>query len=220
MAPKKQTEDPDLPYTEAKKAVLLAAAWVIRERGPRSATLKNIANRVKITEPAIFRHFEGVDGLFTELFRTVERIYARISQGYNMELYGWERLKPALLSMVDILADSNDLAYIIIYARQVFGGYPDLRERLGELEADLQGRLLACIQESIERKEVRTEVSPETMAAMLSGMANATVAQWIVGGYSFDLKATIRTRLDELEKVLFLPGKEKKASTRKKPKAS
>lgn len=219
MAQKKQIEDPDLPYTEAKKAVLLAAAWVIRERGPRSATLKNIANRVKITEPAIFRHFEGVDGLFSELFHTVERIYARISQGYDAELPGWERLKPAMLSMVDILADGNDLAYIIIYARQIFGGYPDLRERLGELENDLQGRLLACVQESIERKEVRSDITPETMAAMLSGMANATVVQWIVSGISFDLKLTMRARMDEMEKLLLLPGKEKKVSARKKPKA-
>jgi AcrR family transcriptional regulator len=220
MAPKKLTEDPDLPYTDAKKAVLLAAAWVIRERGPRSATLKNIANRVKITEPAIFRHFEGVVGLFTELFHTVERIYARINQGFDAELSGWERLKPAMISMVDILADGNDLAYIILYARQVFGGYPDLRERLGELEAESQGRVLACIQESIERKEMRNDISPETVAAMLSGMANSTVAQWIVSGFSFDLKTTFRTRMDEIEKLILLPGKEKKVSARRKPKAS
>ncbi len=220
MTPELLAADPEWPYSKAKTAVLAAAAGVIRERGPRSATLKNIANRVGITEPAIFRHFEGVDGLFAGLFHTVERVYARIGQGFEEELKGWERLRTATLSMVEILADGKDLAYVIIYARQVFGGYPDLRERLNELEAEDQEHFLACVKEAVERKEVRSDISPETISSTIFGMTYVTVAQWITSGFSFDLKVASRARMDEMEKLFLLPGKEKKPSTRKKAKAS
>ena len=220
MTPELLAADPEWPYSKAKTAVLAAAAGVIRERGPRSATLKNIANRVGITEPAIFRHFEGVDGLFAGLFHTVERVYMRIGRGYDDSLAGWERLKSATISMVDILSDGKDLAYVIIYARQIFGGYPDLRERLNELDAADQEHFLSCIVDAIEKKEMRSDLSPETISTTIFGMIYMTTAVWITSGFAFDLKAVVRSRMDEMEKVFLLPGKEKKTSTRRKAKAS
>lgn len=208
----------DWPYSKAKTAVLAAAAGVIRERGPRSATLKNIANRVGITEPAIFRHFDGVDGLFTGLFNTVELAYVWIAKGFDDQLSGWDRVKTATIAMVDLLADSRDLAYVVIFARQVFGGYPDLRERLNELNSENQTQYLSCIKDAVERKEVRADISAETIATALSGLAQMTVAAWITSGFSFDVKTVMRARMDEMEKVFALPGaaKDKKAAARKK----
>ncbi len=216
MTPELLAADPEWPYSKAKTAVLAAAAGVIRERGPRSATLKNIANRVGITEPAIFRHFEGVDGLFAGLFHTVERVYSRITAVYESDLPGWERLRHSVLAMVDILADGKDLAYVILYARQVFGGYPDLRERLDELESSDRAHFLECVRDAMARKEIRDDVSGESVALAVFGMAHVTVAEWIVAGFSFDLKQVIRARMEDLEKIVLLPAKERKTGSRKK----
>lgn len=206
------------PYSKAKTAVLSAASGVIRERGPRSATLKNIANRVGITEPAIFRHFDGVDGLFTGLFNTVELIYTWIGKGYDDQLTGWERLKAAMIARIDLLADSRDLAYVVLYARQVFGGYPDLRERLNELDAADQANFLEGIRDAQERKDVRDDISAETLSTAFYGMATVSIASWIRSGFSFDVKSSFRTKVEEMEKIFLLQPvvKEKRAAPRKK----
>src|SRR5512145_738827 len=117
--------DADWPYTKAKTAVLSAAAAVIREEGPRAATLKNIASRAGITEPAIFRHFDGVDGLFEGLFSVYERIRARFDAAYRAEGKGLPKLRAAVASVVDSLAASGDFAYLVLNARQVFREYQE-----------------------------------------------------------------------------------------------
>ena len=88
MIPEIFSTDSAWPYSKAKTAVLAAASAVIREEGPRAATLKNIATRAGITEPAIFRHFEGVDGLFGGLFSAYERVYERSAEAFAVRRQG------------------------------------------------------------------------------------------------------------------------------------
>jgi AcrR family transcriptional regulator len=194
--------DTDWPYTKAKTAVLTAAAAVIREEGPRAATLKNIASRAGITEPAIFRHFDGVDGLFSGLFDVFERIYQRFDQAYRAEGKGLGRLRAATRSIVDSLAASQDFAYILIHARQVFREYPEFRERISELNAKDYKNAMSCIEEGVKAGEIRSDVDPATIAISLVGGIYTIAILWIESGYAFDLRQVCGERWDDVERLV------------------
>jgi TetR/AcrR family transcriptional regulator, fatty acid metabolism regulator protein len=193
--------DADWPYTKAKTAVLSAAAAVIREEGPRAATLKNIASRAGITEPAIFRHFDGVDGLFAGLFHVFERIHQRFDDAYRAEGKGIVRLRAAIRSIVDHLAASHDFAYIVIHARQVFREYPELREKIAELSAKDYKNALACIEEGVKAGEIRSDVDPASIAVSLMGGVYMIAILWIESGYAFDLRQVCGDRWEDVERL-------------------
>jgi AcrR family transcriptional regulator len=194
------TSDPTWPYSRAKTAVLSAASAVIREDGPRSATLKNIASRAGITEPAIFRHFEGVDGLFGGLFSVYERIYGSSIAAYSTEVQGLERLRAAVFALVDNIAASRDFAYILIYARHVFRGYPELKAKVAQNDSKDQAKILACISEGIKSGEIRSEIDPVSAAVALVGSIYITSVIWIESGFSFGLCEVFADRWDDFER--------------------
>ena len=167
MIPEIFSSDPSWPYSKAKTAVIAAASTVIREEGPRAATLKNIATRAGITEPAIFRHFEGVDGLFEGLFSAYERVYKRSAAVFSGEGKGMAKLREACLAIVESLAASHDFSYIVLHARHVFRGYPELKAKVAENDAKDQAAVLACISEGIKAGEVRTDIDPVSAASSL-----------------------------------------------------
>jgi TetR/AcrR family fatty acid metabolism transcriptional regulator len=202
MTPEILAADRDWPYSKAKTAVLLAAAAVIREDGPRSATLKNIANRAGITEPAIFRHFDGVDGLFAGLFHAYERVYQRFDEVYVSDEVGLPRFRTAILSIVDYLAAAKDFAYILIHARQVFRGYPDLRRRITDYMLNDQENALACITQGIAKGEIRGDVDPLSIANTVMGMVYMTVIMWIETGFTFDLREVCHHRWEDMERLM------------------
>jgi len=218
MTPAIIAADPGWPYSKAKTAVLSAAAAVIREEGPRAATLKNIANRAGITEPAIFRHFDGVDGLFNGLFHAFERTYQRFDELYAIDARGADRLRAAALAIVDYLAASKDFAYILIHAHQVFRGYPDFRKRIADYaKRDLQNAL-ACIAEGVKSGEIRGDVDPASIAAASSGVIYTAVNVWIDSGFSFDLRKVCDKRWDDFEKmILAKPLRAKSGKPRERP---
>lgn len=193
--------DPEWPYTRAKTAVLTAAAFVIREEGPRAATLKNIASRAGITEPAIFRHFDGVDGLFEGLFSVYERIRSRFDEAFRSEGKGLAKLRAAVASIVDNYAASGDFAYLVLNARQVFREYPELKDKIAERDVAEHKSVLACIEEGIKAGEIRGDVDPSSIAVALTGGINSIVALWIESGFAFDLKQICSERWEDVERL-------------------
>ncbi len=202
MTPEIFASDPSWPYTKAKTAVLTAAAAVIREEGPRAATLKNIATRAGITEPAIFRHFDGVDGLFEGLFSAYERVYERSAAVFAAEGKGMAKLREAAFALVGDIAASRDFAYILLNARHVFRGYPELKARVAENDASDQAAVLACLAEAAKAGELRSDIDPVSAASSLLGGLSVSAAIWIESGFGFDLIEAFGDRWEDFERMV------------------
>jgi TetR/AcrR family transcriptional regulator, fatty acid metabolism regulator protein len=201
MTPEIFTSDPSWPYSKAKTAVLAAASAVIREEGPRAATLKNIATRAGITEPAIFRHFDGVDGLFGGLFSVYERVYERSSAAYAANGQGLAKLRAVAGVIVDNIAASRDFAYILIHARHVFRGYADFKAKIAENDAKDQGMVLACVNEGVKAGELRSDIDPASAAVSLLGSIYLTAVMWIESGFGFDIRGIFEDRWDDFARA-------------------
>lgn len=202
MIPEIFSTDPTWPHTKAKTSVIAAASAVICEEGPRAATLKNIASRAGITEPAIFRHFEGVDGLFEGLFSSYERVYQRYASAFaGGDGKGMAKLRAACLALVGGIAASQDFSYILINARHVFRGYPELKAKVAENDSKLQGAVLACIAEGVKSGEVRSDIDPVSIASSLLGDVNIVAQAWIDSGFGFDIRQAFGDRWDDFERM-------------------
>jgi AcrR family transcriptional regulator len=202
MIPEIFTSDPSWPYTKAKTAVIAAASSVIREEGPRAATLKNIATRAGITEPAIFRHFEGVDGLFEGLFSAYERVHQRAVSAFSGEGRGMAKLREACFNLVASIASSQDFSYVLLNARHVFRGYPELKAKVAENDAKDQGAFLACIAEGIKSGEIRSDIDPVSAASSLIGGIHVAAMMWIETAFGFDIREAFKDRWDDFERMV------------------
>jgi AcrR family transcriptional regulator len=221
MTPEIFTSDPSWPYTKAKTAVLTAASAVIREEGPRAATLKNIATRAGITEPAIFRHFDGVDGLFGGLFSVYERIYGRSVESFSESgIQGLVKLRKASFSIVDAIAASRDFAYVLVCARHVFRGYPELKASVAANDARDQAQVLACVNEGIKSGELRSDLDPVSAAVAIIGGVYVTAVMWIESGFGFDIREAFADRWDDFERMVSVKpaakSREGKAASRER----
>jgi AcrR family transcriptional regulator len=202
MKPDLTEMDPGWPYTKAKTAVLVAAAGVIREKGPRSATLKNIAARAGITEPAIFRHFDGVDGLFAGLFNVYERIFERTLECLTEEGGGLDGYFRAMGRIARIMAASHDFAYLVAHAGQVFSGYEDLKARtakLGQKHAELAAASLRAAELA---QELRAGVGVDTVVIAIAGVFHMTLSQWLDSGFAFDFEESCKQRLSDIRSLV------------------
>jgi len=202
MNPELLLADPDWPYSKAKTAVLLAAASVIREQGPRSATLKNIARKAGITEPAIFRHFDGVDGLFSGLFSVCEMFFAKAAKVYGASGPGLEGYLDSTAEVLRILSSGGDFAYLIFFSAQVFSGYEDFRIKTRQLKLQDESFGIATLGQALERGELKAGLSVENLALALMGIVHMTTVSWLESDSSFDLAEVCLQRLRGLFTLL------------------
>ncbi|MBN1243706.1 MAG: TetR/AcrR family transcriptional regulator [Spirochaetales bacterium] len=170
---------PDWPYTKAKTALLRAAALVMSEQGPRAATLKNVATRAGVTEPAIFRHFPGVNGIFAALCDTLDLFHDRFDALFAEKPSGLARFEHGVRGSLDILVASPDYAYLVLHAESVFRGYPELMRRVAERRERVMGTIAAAFEEALASGELK-EGSESAGVALLAGGAFAFAAiRWL-----------------------------------------
>lgn len=178
----------DWPYSKAKTALLRAAALVMREDGPRSATLKNIAGKAGVTEPAIFRHFDGVEGVFLSLFNVVELYHGHFDGLYDSaELVGIDRLEAAYMEILETLKDNADFSYILVQPDPIFRQYPKLKQRLAELRMRDKASVMDCIKEARLKKQLLPTTDVETFSMSLVGATMILLQTWTNNVDAFDL---------------------------------
>lgn len=208
----------DWPYSKAKSALLRSAAVVMRERGPRSATLKNIAGKAGVTEPAIFRHFDGVDGVFHSLFTVSELFYGKFVECFKDEEYvGLDRLEASADRILAILKDYPDFAYIIAKPDPIYRQYPKLKTMLEKLDAALKAAVLECLKEAKAAGQLVPAVEAEAYATALIGALFQVMYAWVENIDSYDPRKEGKKILGILFALARKPGLESNVA---KPKAA
>ncbi|MDA8411620.1 MAG: TetR/AcrR family transcriptional regulator [Treponema sp.] len=189
---------PDWPYSRAKTTVLRAAASVIRESGPRAATLKNIAQKAGITEPAIFRHFDGVDGLFEGLFFVFENHFSRITASFNRPQKGLDRVLGATQSSLELFGQNKDFAYLALHAEHVFRGYDSMKKRVNELRDEDNAAAESAFVEAADMGQLRKGLVPRLAAVTIMSTLFFTVQSWVESELDIDIVGQAFGRVNDL----------------------
>ncbi len=191
------------PYTKAKTTLIRSAALVMRERGPRAATLKNISQFAGVTEPAIFRHFPGVDGVFDGLCSVVEFFHDLMAKCYAAEgAKGIDRLEKGYLGSVDILSEYSDFAYLVINAPAIFLEYEELTERVNAARQRERNLVLACVKDAAKAKEFSAGVEADFVANTVLGGAFYQYNAWLAADCGYQLRDRCSKYWKELKKLL------------------
>lgn len=201
----------DWPYSKAKSALLRSAAVVMRERGPRSATLKNIAGKAGVTEPAIFRHFDGVDGVFLSLFAVSELFYGKFVEGFkDTEYSGLDRLEASLDRIFAILKDYPDFAYIIAKPDPIYRQYPKLKSMVEKLDASMRVAVLDCLKEAKSAGQLVVNLEQEPFATALMGALFQVMYAWLENVSGYDPRKEGKKVINALFALARKPGQESK----------
>ncbi len=199
----------DWPYSKAKSSLLRSAAIVMREQGPRSATLKNIAGKAGVTEPAIFRHFDGVDGLFQSLFIVTELFYGKFNEFFkNKETVGIFRLEAAFEKILATLKGNAEFSYILSKPDPVFRQYAKLHVKQVEIDAKLRSATLDCLKEAKSNSQLVQGADVEPVTTALIGTLYQVMYNWVENIDSYDLLKEGRKSLNVIYNLVKKPGVE------------
>ncbi len=189
-------------YTGRQWEILNAALDIIASRGIQEMTIKNLARAVKVSEPAIYRHF----GSKRQILSSILLYYRQ----FLMEIFAREA--PSGSSHADAIG--------FLY-QEIFNGYMErpqlsmiqfseelfrhdrrlLQEALGIVEL-MHDRILGMIKAGVRRGKIQKNVPAKHMAWMVMGTMRMLVTRWRMSGYSFDLAREGRQVFEYIRNIL------------------
>jgi AcrR family transcriptional regulator len=165
-----------------------AALAIIASKGVQNFSMRNLAERIKISEPAIYRHFSNkTEILLAILKKFFHEKTIELSEIENSELTPVAMLKQLFFNRISDFEKQPNLA-AIIFSEELFKNEKKL--------ADLVLKIMKTHQEATERiikkgqisNRIRRDVSKSGMASIFLGTIRMHVHSWRISEQKFDLR--------------------------------
>jgi AcrR family transcriptional regulator len=191
---------------ETKDRIVREALQLFLERGYEGTSLQDIADRVGITKPAIYYHFESKDRLFHDV---LSLFFEKMGEWSASRFRGCDTAHSLLRALLSSVASFKGAADILLEREtgatphnliELFLAAgrrdPGVRERIGAGFVESRRALAATLREAQERGEIRPDVDCEALSllvhAVIEGVTlvschDDSVDVETAGGRLFDL---------------------------------
>ncbi|RPH52246.1 MAG: TetR/AcrR family transcriptional regulator [Desulfobacteraceae bacterium] len=172
-----------------KREIIEAARKLIYKKGSEHVTVKNIANEVKISEAAIYRHFHNKKEILSFLARHItDSLVKDIDSAAQSDLQCPDNIGETLRNHLSIIEQKRGVSFQVIAEIISFGDRKLNKQVYDDIQNYLQ-HFTGVLDNGIKEGVVREDIDPEATALLVFGMIQGLVNTWALSNYSFDLTA-------------------------------
>jgi TetR/AcrR family transcriptional regulator len=171
-----------LPAAERRQEIVRAVLELARERGPDAITTQAIAERIGVTQGALFRHFPDKETIWVAVFAWVRAALARVLDeavdDAASPLANLERVFSAHVGLVDA---NPGLPRVLFHELQSTGDSP-VRVAVREMVADYRKRLARLIDAAKDAGEVSRDLDTALATVLFIGAVQGLVIRAALTG--------------------------------------
>ncbi len=173
--------------TPRGEQIVDVAMKLLSEGGITALTIKNMAEAVGVTEPALYRHFKGKMDILVAILDRLEATMRRLlEQDLNREECVLDQIQTIYKQVFQRFVTQPALASVV-FSEEMFRHDPRLSERVSRIMDMLQGHILSLLRSQKGRAECRRDVPAKDLAHLILGSLRFIVTRWRLSGYTFDL---------------------------------
>ncbi len=182
--------------TDRKEQIVNEAIRIIHEDGYSNLSIRELANRVGISEPAIYRHFENKDAIILGILDKMKELGKNIIQRMYVINDPKERIIQFVLLHYEFLEKKPEMVSIL-FSDEIFEHNEVLERKFNEV-IGLRWSLLTGLIDSLKNNGVEIKQDTEDLSLILLGLLRMTVLQWKRNKFEYSLTERGKRVMDTL----------------------
>ncbi len=172
-----------------KEQIIAAALKIISEEGVANLTMMKIAQKIGISDAALYRHFENKHEIMRGLIETMGRsLMANISAAVADSDDPIAKLKKILALHLAYLEKNRGIPRLI-FSEAVHQNDPVLRQTLWEMINNYLDLIRGILRRAKAEGRVKEDINIEASALGFLGLVQATAFLWSLSDFSFSISA-------------------------------
>lgn len=176
--------------TRRREEILEVILAMTAEDGPDRVTTRALADRLGVTEPALYRHFPGGK---SEMWRALAMMVGeRMQESWRraLERDGGDALARVIALTRAQLRTIRDIPALpaILFSRTLHRDNAALRAGVGEVAGRYHARLEQLIADGVARGEIRADLDADAAAWLLIAVIQGTAVRWSLADRGFDIE--------------------------------
>lgn len=184
-----------------RSQILEAALGIVHTKGIHSLTLREIADRVGVSEAALFRHFKGKEDIVDSLASMVFEENQFFPRGEGP----WEAMENMLTWQLDNF-QKNPLHTSILFQEDIFREFPSVKERFDLRRSSRSSLISQLVREGMASGVFSPDVDAEAFSLLFMGGLRLAVLEWRHANFSYDLREQAPPLLRMLKRCLEAEG--------------
>lgn len=180
-----------------KEQIITSALETISEEGIKNLTMKRIANRIGISDAALYRHFKNKQELMQTMIETVGRnLITKINLALGDIDNPVDKLKEILHLHLTYLEKNKGIPRLI-FSEEIHQNDPILRNSVLKIVNHYLDLLRNILLQAQETGQVKKDIDIEATSMAIMGLVQATALLWSLNGFGYSLseKAPVLWRL-------------------------
>jgi AcrR family transcriptional regulator len=174
--------------TDRQNEIVDTALKLVADHGIQSLTMRNIAKGIGVTEPAIYRHFEGKSAILSSILDSFEEISECVlKSGELEEVSSLNSIEYFLIDRYRRFSENPKLAKVM-FSEELFLDDAELSARMLRIMHSHKERMHKVITYGQKNREIRGDVDSLSLFRTIFGAMRLLVKQWCLSGFAFDLQ--------------------------------
>lgn len=170
----------DMEKLSTKEKIVFIGAEIIVKEGLRKFTAKNIADRLGITDAAIFKHFKSMDEIILEIInRYVSRCSRSAIEAVEKGKSIKEKLELLLKAHIEVLEETKGAVPVLCFELSR-SEESKFKEILNGFVENYKNKISAIVKEGQKEGSIRKNLDPEDVAMFFIGSIQAKVFAYII----------------------------------------
>jgi len=173
--------------TERQIEITEVALELISEKGIQGLTIKNLAKKVGITEPAIYRHYDSKTDILIavlELFKqNTEQLF---ENELNNDSKAIDKIEHLFTRHFASFSATPSLVSVI-FSEEIFRNEPVLIAKIAEVIDKNDKILTTIIVNGQKTGEIRSDIEANYLSTIIMGTLRLFVKKWQFSAFSYDL---------------------------------
>ncbi len=175
-------------FTERQLEIIRATIGLVSEEGLQNFSIRKLAKRVGVTEPAIYRHFENKDDLMIKLASHIVRNWHGLLDELPIpKLPFIEQVRYIFDQVVFYFEENRAFAKTLVSAT-FFDGDSGMSEILMELKNEGLMRFAEFLTIGQKAGAIRSDIEPVDVARVFFGSVWWLVVDWVSRQFPDNLK--------------------------------
>jgi AcrR family transcriptional regulator len=167
---------------------------MIAERGLHQWKTAELAHRVGISEPTLFRHFKSKRDILTAAVRGETAMLQKAVAGFEGTGDGWTRATGLVMSVLSFL-EATGGGPLVILTGQLSAASPATRKEILKTMTSFRSRLTALFGVAVEELGQRGSVTPEVLADLAIAIVQSSALRWVMSDRTYPVQARARAML-------------------------
>ncbi|MBD3240618.1 MAG: TetR family transcriptional regulator, partial [Chitinivibrionales bacterium] len=159
------------------------------EHGIQDLTIKNLAKRIDLSEPAIYRHFESKHDILLAILRyfggSTKGLFTRV---LAMDIDPLRKIERVFMHHFQYFAEHPSVA-AVIFSEEIFQNDRKLAQGVLELMNQTRAHILEIVEAARQGGTIAADVPAEHLTIVIMGSLRFIVTRWRLSEHSFDLVA-------------------------------